>query len=180
MLLARHNFELRTIARELDGIHVAHSLEVGCGFGRLSQSIAEHSDAHTAIDINRDALDLARKTYPGVDFVFGSADEAPVPSASIGLLVSWTVLQHIRPERIVTTCTELLRVLEPSAVVLLCEETALPEATGHHTWHRTIEDYESLLAPLTLIRHSPIVELEVVPGMQTPGEVMMFVAPCLA
>jgi ubiquinone/menaquinone biosynthesis C-methylase UbiE len=177
MLLARHNFELRTIAGELDGIKVAHSLEVGCGFGRLSQSIAEHSDSHTAIDINRDALELARATYSGVDFAFGSADAVPVPTGSIGLLVSWTVLQHIRPERIEATCAELLRILAPSATVLLCEEIAWPEASGGHTWHRTVEDYERLLAPLKLIRHSAIIELEAVPGMETPGEVMTFRAP---
>ena len=177
MLLARHNFELRTIAGELDGIYVTHSLEVGCGFGRLSQIIAEHSDVHTAIDINRGALDLARATYSGVRFEFGSADAVPVPSGSIGLLVSWTVLQHVRPERIEAACTELLRVLAPGAAVLLCEETAWPEASGRHTWHRTVGEYERLLAPLALIRHSPIVELEAVPGMETPGEVMMFRAP---
>lgn len=177
MLLARHNFELRTIAVELDGVHVAHSLEVGCGFGRLSQSIAAHSDVHTAIDINRDALDLASATYSGVDFKFGSAHEMPVSSGSIGLLVSWTVLQHIRPESIKATCTELLRVLAPGAAVLICEEIARPGGTGRHTWHRTVEDYERLLTPLTLVRHSPIVELEAVPGIASPGEVMMFRAP---
>lgn len=177
MLLARHNFELRTIARELNGIHVARSLEVGCGFGRLSQRIAEHSDLHTAIDINKGALDLARATYSGASFEFGSADALPVPSGTIGLVVSWTVLQHVRPERIDATCSELLRVLAPGATVLLCEETAWPEASGRHTWHRTVEDYERLLAPLALIRHSPIVELEAVPGMETPGEVMLFRAP---
>lgn len=93
------------------------------------------------------------------------------------LLVSWTVLQHVRPEKIKGTCAELLRVLAPKASVLLCEEIAWPEASGGHTWHRTIEDYERMLAPLKLIHHSPIVQCEAVAGMDTPGEVMMFQAP---
>lgn len=173
-LLARHNFELRAITRELAGIHVERSLEIGCGFGRLSHVIAEHSGSHTAVDINDEALNLARRTYKGVEFEYGSATALPVATGTIGLLVTWTVLQHIRPDDIVGACREILRVLAPEAVVLICEETAWPEASGGHTWHRTIHDYESLLSPLTLDRHSPITEIASVPGMETPGEVMVF------
>ena len=174
MLLARHNYETRRIASALSGIRASRSLEVGCGFGRLSLTIAEHSDAHTAIDINRDALDLAQASYPRIDFQYGSAESLPFLDATFDLLVTWTVLQHVRPERIDRACSELVRVLASGATVLLCEETARPHDSGGHTWHRTVQDYERLLSPLTLVTHGTIVEIESIPGMESPGEIMVF------
>ncbi len=174
MLLARHNYETRRIANALDGKRAERSLEVGCGFGRLSLTIAEHSDAHTAIDINRDALDLAQACYPKIDFQYGSAESIPFQDATFDLLVTWTVLQHIRPERIHRACSEVVRVLTPGATVLLCEEAARPNEPGSHAWHRTVHDYERLFSPLTLVTHGTIVEIESIPGLESPGEIMVF------
>ena len=174
MLLARHNYEVRRIHRELRDVHVARSLEIGCGFGRLSMTISEHSDEHTAVDINDVVLQTARATYPSVNFRHGGTDALPFPAETFGLVVTWTVLQHIRPEKIDGASAELRRVLAPGATVLLCEETRNPDASGGHTWHRRVEDYERLLAPLQLVSHGLIEEIAAVPGMESPGEVMMF------
>src|SRR5689334_16032289 len=43
LLLARHNYEVQAIHRALEGIKASRSLEIGCGYGRLSPAIAEHS-----------------------------------------------------------------------------------------------------------------------------------------
>ena len=174
MLLARHNYEIRRIANALDGNRAKRSLEVGCGFGRLSLTIAEQSDAHTAIDINRDALDLAQACYPKIDFQYGSVESIPFKDATFDLLVTWTVLQHIRPERIDRACSEVVRVLAPGATVLLCEETARPNESRGHAWHRTVYDYERLFSPLTLVTHGTIVEIDSIPGLESPGEIMVF------
>ena len=174
MLLARHNFEVRRVHRELWDVHVARSLEVGCGFGRLSMAIAEHSQEHTAVDINDVALQTARETYPSIDFRHGGADALPFPDEAFGLVVTWTVLQHIRPERIDAACAELRRVLASRGTVMLCEETRNPDDSGGHTWHRRVDDYERLLAPLQLFGHGLIDEIAALPGMESLREVMMF------
>ncbi|PZS24684.1 MAG: hypothetical protein DLM58_24100 [Pseudonocardiales bacterium] len=176
MLLARHNFEVARIRRELHEVHAARSLEIGCGFGRLSPTLVEHSDEHTAIDINAEAIATARQTYPGINFQVGSADALALQDQSVGLIVTWTVLQHIRPERIERACAEILRVLAPKGVLLVCEETCLPDESIGHTWHRRVSEYEELLAPLTLAHHGPIDEIQLLPGMTSPGEVMLFYA----
>lgn len=173
-LLARHNYEVRRIHHELHDMHFSRSLEIGCGFGRLSITIAEHSDHHVAVDINDIALRTARSTYPSIDFRHGGTDALPFPDKTFGLVVTWTVLQHVRPERIDGACAEILRTLTPEATVLLCEETRNPHDTGGHTWHRRIEDYERLLAPLRLVSHGPIEEIAAMPGLESPGEVMIF------
>lgn len=176
MLLARHNYEVRTILAKLAGLHVDRSLEIGCGYGRLSLSIADVSDRHTAIDINESALQLASQTYPTVSYELGSVESIPYPTDTFGVIVSWTVLQHVPPERIETACAELCRVLKPGGTLLLCEEvTRIGESIGH-TWHRAVHQYAELFSPLTLIDHEPIATIASVPGMDSPGEVMRFIA----
>lgn len=66
MLLARHNWEIHYIRLVLSGVITEQSLEIGCGFGRLSPIFAEFSRGHTAVDINQDALTTARPA-PGTD-----------------------------------------------------------------------------------------------------------------
>jgi SAM-dependent methyltransferase len=176
LLLARHNYELARIHRELRDVHARRGLEIGCGFGRLSMAFAEHSQAHIAIDINEEALAAARTSYPGIDFRPAGALALPFPDCHFDLLVTWTVIQHIRPQQIGTAASEIRRVLAPGGTLLICEETRDPDGSGGHTWHRSVQTYERILSPLRLVRHGLIDEIAAVPGMESPGEIMVFVA----
>jgi ubiquinone/menaquinone biosynthesis C-methylase UbiE len=113
MLLARHNFELNRIRELLDGLRFNRSLEIGCGFGRLSLVFAEHSMHHVAVDINDDALMLARSTYPAIDFRQSSVTHLPFADAYFDLVSTWTVLQHVRPEFVQQAAQEIARVTSP-------------------------------------------------------------------
>lgn len=175
-LLTRHNYETARIRRELEGFRAGRSLEIGCGFGRLSMTFSEFSDSHVAVDINDEALGAATVAYPHISYRHGSAEALPFPDHQFDLVTTWTVIQHVRPEKIHRVCAELIRMLAPGGTLLLCEETRHPEATGGHTWHRRVDEYEKLLQPLTLERHSYIDELEGLPGMESPGEVMIFLS----
>jgi len=174
MLLARHNYEVRRIHEELTNCSATRSLEIGCGYGRLSMAFAQHSVHHTAVDINVTALRAARLAYSSVGFSQAQASHLPFKDGAFGLITTWTVLQHVRPERIEQTCRELRRVLAPRGTILACEETRSPDNTGGHTWHRRVEDYRRLFDPLRLIRHGNIAEIDHIPGMHSPGEVMHF------
>ena len=169
-LLTRHNYEVQRIRQELASTSVAQGLEVGCGFGRLSPTLAEFSRSHTALDVNESAVAAAKQSYPHLTFQRGSAVDLPMEDRSVNLVCTWTVLQHVRPSLIHAACKEILRVAAPGAVLLLCEETRHPERAVGHTWHRTTRDYEALFAPMTLLRHGLIN----IPGMLSPGEVMFF------
>jgi SAM-dependent methyltransferase len=182
LLLARHNYEVACIRRLLNGVEIDRSLEIGCGYGRLTPTFAEFSAEHTAIDINRDALARAHQMYPDHDFRIASATELPFPEGHFDLVTTWTVLQHIPPDRIGVACGELLRVLAPGGILLLCEETRLadqPLTRQPHTWHRHSEDYQQLLAPLELTYSSDITEISRLPGMESPGTVMVWSSVCL-
>ncbi|MHB8319625.1 MAG: class I SAM-dependent methyltransferase [Acidimicrobiales bacterium] len=177
-LLARHNYEIATIRRLLSGKRIDRSLEIGCGFGRLTPAFAECSREHTAVDVNSDALAKARHFYSEHDFRLASATDLPFPDNHFDLVSTWTVLQHIPPDRIQTACVELRRVLAPGGSLILCEETRLADqaVVRHpHTWHRRPEVYRELFAPLEQTYISDIEEISRLPDMESPGTVMVWV-----
>ena len=178
-LLARHNFEVRRIRQELSGLVAEHSLEIGCGFGRLSLTIADFSRDHVAVDINPRALQQAKRAYPGPTYEQATAQRLPFADQSFDLVISWTVLQHIRPGMIEAAAAEILRVLTPGATLLICEETYDPKWPGVHSWHRTVDTYQDLFQPLELLRHGYLEEIDRLRGERSPGEVMVFRMPDL-
>jgi hypothetical protein len=93
-------------------------------------------------------------------------------------VTTWTVLQHIPPDRIGAACSEVRRVLAREAILLLCEETRLadrPVVHGPHTWHRHPEHYQQLFTPLKQVYCRDIVEISRLRGVESPGTVMMWV-----
>lgn len=173
-LLARQYWETTTIRRYLAGLKARTSLEIGCGYGRLSPILAEFSANHTAIDINPEALGKARKYYPGIDFRQASATELPVGDASQDLVVTWTVLQHIPAPAIEKALAEIRRVLKQGGTLLLCEATMFPNGKAEHIWDRERGFYERAFPGLRCVAGDYIRELDAITGPGSPGEVMLF------
>jgi ubiquinone/menaquinone biosynthesis C-methylase UbiE len=180
MLLARHNFELLSIQRLLEGLTFERSLEVGCGFGRLSPHYAKYSACHVAVDINGEALSVARATYANVSFRQASAIDLPFTDQEFDLVSTWTVLQHISPGSIQRAAHEIARVLSSHGTLMICEETRLADgptsadAWHTHTWHRSVGSYRALFPSLKLVSDGFIDEIDRIPSMTSPGRVMLF------
>ena len=174
MLFARHSYETALINRLLGDKNVQRSLEFGCGFGRLTPTFAGLSERHTAIDINPDALAAARAAYPDLEFSQSTGADLPFEDDAFDLVVTWTVLQHVPPRFIEATLAEIMRVTSPSGRVLLCEETRDAGAPSRRSWHREPAFYEQHLAPLSLVYSSYIEEIDRLPGLISPGRVMLF------
>lgn len=174
LLLARHHYEVALITRLVADLDVQRSLEFGCGFGRLTPTLAGLSTAHTAIDINADALAAARCAYPQLEFRHSTGATLPFDDGTFDLIVTWTVLQHVPPHLIDATLDDIMRVRSPPGRLLLCEETRLAGAPSRHSWHREAAFYERRFAPLELTYSSYIEEIDRLPGMSSPGRVMLF------
>lgn len=177
LMFARQHYEVALIRRMLSEREIGRCLEVGCGFGRLSPTLADLARSHVGLDINEEALVQARTAYPELTFTAGSVTDIPFPDGSVDLLVSWTVIQHVPPVLIEQAMAEIKRVLAPGGRVLLCEETRTPGHKTKHSWHRERQFYVERLAPLHLRLHTIVEEIERLPGMLTPGEVMLFETP---
>ncbi|MGB9418430.1 MAG: class I SAM-dependent methyltransferase [Acidobacteriaceae bacterium] len=181
-LLCRHYYEVAQLRRCLgfmaeQGIHPGRSLEIGCGFGRLSPYIAEHFAQHTAVDINAWAISEASHYYPAISFSEASATLLPFPDHSFDVVITWTVLQHVPNSLVGKALNEIKRVAKPTSLLILCESTLYagkPEKSGQHTHDRFPEFYAEKFSPRSLIISEFITELDRISSIGSPGRLMVF------
>ena len=122
--------EVKSIRDFLGDIHVDRSLEIGCGYARLTPWIAEFSNKHFALEPEPKLFEISKELYPTINFVNAPADKIPLPDKYFGLIITWTVLQHIPPEGFEQSIKEILRVARDDALILICEY-AIESATSN-------------------------------------------------
>lgn len=148
---ARLYREVKQLEAAIGSYHSKRSLEVGCGYGRLTPWIAEHSEQHYAVEPEPKLLKDARKMHPHVKFHQAKAQELPFPDGYFDLCVTWTVLQHIPPNELNKAVGEIKRVCTIQAVIILAEETA--RADGKTSWAHSLEEWTILLLPWKLVSY---------------------------
>jgi ubiquinone/menaquinone biosynthesis C-methylase UbiE len=128
------------------------SLEVGCGYGRLTPWIADHADEHYAIDLAWSLLSAARREYPDVQFQCAQAEALPFPDDAFELAVTWGVLNHVPSDSIRVATGEIDRVVASDGTLVISEATA---GTPDPRWeYRSIEEWCGLFAPRQLVWHT--------------------------
>lgn len=145
---------LRSLLADLaPGGSFDRSLEVGCGYGRLTPWIADFADRADAVEPNEEAVRDAAIQYPHVEFRDELAQDLSYDDDSFDLLVTWTVLQHVPPDLIDDVTDELRRVATPDAVFVLGEQ--VDELDRPNAWGRSDAEYERLLSPYESIVSFP-------------------------
>ncbi len=125
------------------------SLEVGCGYGRLTPWIADHAADHHAVDYDRHLLAAAAAEYPEVKFHRARAEELPFPDDTFDLAVTWGVLNHVPSARIEAAAAELDRVVASDGTLVVSEAT---DGTPDPRWeYRSVEEWRDLFAPRHLV-----------------------------
>jgi SAM-dependent methyltransferase len=98
-------------------------LDFGCGAGRLSQALAEHAEEVVGVDVSAPMLDTARaldRSAGRCTFVLNeAADLRAFADASVDLVFTERVLQHLPGALVETYLAEFLRVLRPGGVAVL-------------------------------------------------------------
>lgn len=173
MLFARHDREVALIRRVLAGRSFSRCLEFGCGFGRLSPTLAGLAESHVGVDINADALRAAQSAYPELSFALVDGERLPFDERSFDLVVCWTVLQHVPPARVANVLAEIRRVASRDGLLLLCESTRYAGQPSRHCWERSVGFYEDAFDEWRLADCETIAALESLPGMTAPT-VMLF------
>jgi ubiquinone/menaquinone biosynthesis C-methylase UbiE len=180
--MARTYYEVLYMRQALEaylkqsGQPLSKTLEIGCGFGRLSPYIADVSTEHYAVDINTVALQEASSLYPNVHFLEASATDLPFEDNTFDCIITWTVLQHIMPNLIEDALSEINRCAKDSALIILCEATryhgkSLPNS---HTQDRSEEFYKGSFSNRVLVKSTDFNEIDNIDGMETPGRFMVF------
>lgn len=110
------------------------ALDFGCGVGRLSQPLAARFQRVIAVDVAPSMLQKARDLAPAglrIDWTLNERpDLAVVPDASVDLVYSHIVLQHIPPELALGYIGEFVRVLAPGGLAVF----QVPERSEDAAW----------------------------------------------
>lgn len=152
-LSARIYYEVTELHKTLGDQEFQRSLEIGCGYGRLSAWIADFADTSVAIDPNADAIEQAKILYPDIEFETTLAGDLPFATESFDLVVAWMVLTHIPPDSLEASIEEIERVASPDARIVLCERTK--GQRGSVSWPRSKEEYEALFDSFEVVKFGP-------------------------
>ena len=100
---------------------MGHALEIGPGVGRICLALAEHFDRVTGIDVSAEMVERASAFVDSdrIDLLVGDGVSLrPVADATVDLVTSFTVLQHLPGQDLVVGyLREAARVLRPGGVL---------------------------------------------------------------
>lgn len=99
-----------------------HSLDFGCGVGRLSQALAEKFDRVTGIDISKEMISRANEFNKFPDkcryIVNDAIDLSLFEDSTFDFIYSSIVLQHVPRDLISGYLNEFGRVIKPGGIIL--------------------------------------------------------------
>ena len=122
----------------------AHILDVGCGAGWLSNSLALHGYEITGVDSAASNLNIALKhdATRGVKYLIAEPEKLPFPDASFDVVCAMEILEHVQdPHQIVK---EASRTLKPGGLFLF------------HTYNRNLLTYAFAIKCMNwFVRNAP-------------------------
>lgn len=140
-------------------------LEVGCGFGRISDIILSNFpdvQEYVAADMSPDQLENARNYVTSDKILFIEAD---IQSLSIqkkhDLVISVDVLMHVFPKDIDQVMTKLVDVSRMHVVNVDYFEDSQPEQLASHNFMHQYEEIYKSLSSITSVTRVPIVKRRV-------------------
>lgn len=137
ILEAEHERNMRSRQRLFEAAlrpHVTSDMTVldfGCGPGYLASETAPHVRQVIAVDISPGAIACARvlNNRDNIDYVQNAEQSiSAVADASVDLIYSFAVVQHMRDEAVESIAREWFRVLKPGGT-LLCHAALQPESS---------------------------------------------------
>lgn len=111
----RHLFPYAQIAERT--ARDARVLEVGCGAGYGANFLGATITGITATDTSSQAVEYARKKYPGIRFEQAQGTNLPFANALFDVVASFQVIEHVAEDSLYLS--EIWRVLRPGGVLYL-------------------------------------------------------------
>ena len=137
--------DIALLESTLSGYTAERSLEIGCGFGRLTPWIARYAADHHAIEPEEELIADAKRLYPDVTFHQTPAHQLPYADGEFDLIVTWEVIQHVPDVLIRDVVAELERVATPDSLVVISEKVGGTEATNR-VYARDGSEYSSMFS----------------------------------
>ncbi|MFN3255959.1 MAG: class I SAM-dependent DNA methyltransferase [Ilumatobacter sp.] len=108
----------------------ANTLDAGCGPGHVTAFLAATGSSISGIDISPAMIELARSSFPEIDFRIGRLTDLSVDRGSVQGVVSRHSIIHTDPRDLDEVVSEFARVLAPGGR-LFVSFFAVPDG-GHH------------------------------------------------
>jgi SAM-dependent methyltransferase len=90
-------------------------LDAGCGSGYGTHYLSQFTKTIVGVDTDKDALEIARRTYPNVRCEFGDVEDLHFSDKSFDAVISFEVIEHLRnPHRYLL---ELKRIAKDFAIL---------------------------------------------------------------
>jgi 2-polyprenyl-3-methyl-5-hydroxy-6-metoxy-1,4-benzoquinol methylase len=128
------------------------ALEIGCGMGRITPSIAARARALTAIDMTPRMLALAREScahLSNVDFRWATVQRLPWQDKRFDVAVCVWVLMHVLDDDEVADACRAIAAAARHLVLVEYEEADIP--VGRFSRLRSLEEYLVLLPGARLV-----------------------------
>lgn len=112
---------LRTVVALAD----ADIAELGCGKAEMARKLIERKLVRSVkaleVDSIQHAQNCASAPLPGLEFLYGSADDIPLQDASCDLVIMLKSLHHVPIDRMDRSLREIHRVLKPGGNLYVSE-----------------------------------------------------------
>jgi 2-polyprenyl-3-methyl-5-hydroxy-6-metoxy-1,4-benzoquinol methylase len=135
-----------TLVADRLGRRPRRALEIGCGIGRLTPTIAAHAERVHAVDMTPAMLDHARATcaqLSTVDFECVRADRLSPPRERYDAAVCVWVLMHVLDERRLADTCRVIAASTRHLTLIEYERAGVPVSRWSRL--RALEDYVRLL-----------------------------------
>jgi 2-polyprenyl-3-methyl-5-hydroxy-6-metoxy-1,4-benzoquinol methylase len=98
-------------------------LDAGCGMGYGSALLARAGAAVVGLDVAREAVESASRTYAGLPFVRGSCSTLPFAAGAFDLIVAFEVIEHLHQQQ--AFIAECRRVLAADGLLIVSTPNTL-------------------------------------------------------
>ena len=116
----RYNEEFAKFTRDLaTSLHCTSILEIGCGTGIDLRLFPDTFQIH-GIDLNDNALDIAKEKIPSANFKKGDITDLPFEDSSIDFVFTHQLLNYLDDDTLEKGVTEMYRVVRK--YIMNCEK----------------------------------------------------------
>lgn len=158
--MRRTYFEQRELRKfiqaRMNSKSIKLAVEFGCGYGRMLPILWEFANDVIGIERDLELASVSNGLYPRSDIrcVTSFSDiRPPIVDKSIGLILTYTVLQHLTDEECRQTIAQMKRILDPKGYIVICEDTG--DVSGPDYYQRTLDQYHDLFIGMEMVSHVP-------------------------
>ncbi|MET0495387.1 MAG: class I SAM-dependent methyltransferase [Actinoplanes sp.] len=141
--------------------------DIGCGPGHVTAHLASLGLTVSGIDLSPRMVEIARASWPDLDFEVGSMTGLDLADGRLGGIVAWWSILHTPPDLLPVVFAEFHRTLAPGGRLL----------AGFHAGDETVHPTQSYGHPVSYASYrlppDRVAELLVQAGMEITGQLLM-------